>query len=97
MEFVDFLKVFGLLSLFVFIPLIWVLLNIERSGDPKDVYRDYSLMEDTGKFSRNFYRALISPFIEWFKIKNERNIKWLLTSNPIRLTIAHTLFEIPLG
>ncbi|MBS7620338.1 hypothetical protein KEJ21_06825 [Candidatus Bathyarchaeota archaeon] len=73
------------------------MLKKEKSGDPEDIHWDYHIMEDTGKFSMSFYRALISPFIKWFKIKNEGDIKWLLTSNPIRLTIVHTLLEYPLS
>ncbi|MGQ9679859.1 MAG: hypothetical protein ACUVV4_03725 [Candidatus Bathyarchaeia archaeon] len=53
-------------------------------------------MSETRKFGVSLHRAVISPFIEWFKMKNEGDVKWLLVSNPIRLTIAHILLESPL-
>jgi len=92
MDPMDFLKIIGLISIFVLVPLLWVLVRGRRSGDPEDAHRDYRIMEDT---NRVHPRAIRSALPEWFKVKNEGDLKWLLTASPIRLTIAYSLLEGP--
>ena len=92
MDPLDLIKIACLMGIFVLVPLIWVILRGQRSGDPEDAHWDYRIMED----ARNVHpRAVRGPFEEWYKITNERDLRWLLTSSPIRLTITYCLFEGP--
>ena len=78
------------MGLIIIGPILWVLLRGERSGEPDDVHGDYRTKEF---FQYLPPRLSESPIVEWYKIKKEGDLNWLLTENPVRLTIVHSLLQ----